>query len=112
MADGQAIEMKPCPFCGSRIPGGRTSCSKLLGFERDLSGGLEVCCDGFGWYWVNCMRDDDVSMKGVYECCRGPKVKGPANEFKNSDKVRDAAKRAVEAWNRRVGQQTEQASLF
>lgn len=98
----QDIEVKPCPFCGSRIVGGKTFCSQLLGFGKDVTGGLEICCDGFGYYWVSCTQDDDLDNGRIVDCCVGPKVKGPQVARRNPDKTREASRKAIAAWNKRA----------
>ena len=100
------IKFKPsvasCPFCGSRIVGGQTFCSQLLGFDRNEDGGLEVACDSFGHYWVQCTQDYDLDDRSIVACCVGPKVNGPMNPGGNTGKTIIAANKAINAWNKRA----------
>lgn len=101
--------IKPCPFCGAaRLDGSlfaHDACDNVPyrqahEVEDPWEPTLAICSDGYGFYWVSC-----EGPRGVIDCCRGPRVKGPMT-IQNKEKVGKACVKAVEVWNQRVsGQQ-------
>lgn len=99
---GDAIRIRPCPFCGEREARLDAYCQQFVRIEpRSPEGKLMVCMDGSGWYWVYCG-----------ECtAQGPKYHGktwhmgntgPKHFGRDADKTAKAIKTAIEAWNRRA----------
>lgn len=100
---GDAIRIRPCPFCGDREARLDANCQQYIKIEpRSPEGNLMVVMDGFGWYWVHCFKCS----------AQGPKYHGktwhmgntgPKDYRRDREKTARAIKKAVDAWNTRTG---------
>ena len=80
---------KPCPFCGGRLVAWDDPSRNYLPEGSVAAKGqdydLRISDTEFGYPYVKCLCG-----------CRGPKVRAPKRD------LREAARRAIEAWNTRA----------